>query len=458
MITYPPKDSHLTGFVPPRAPQRSLPATPSVDVKETMEKPSPTPLEPPVSPPDAGPAVAPDAMQVVVIRGASDLAPWVEAWQELADAAGEPNVFYEPWMLLPALEALDPKPAPEFHLVFAPGHGPDSRKPQLCGLFPLVREKGYKGVRTTILRAWKHLYCALCTPLLRRGQEVETMSALLDFLAEQKGGASLLELGYVSGDGPFGRALVETFGARGTTTFVDQSWTRAMMRPQPDTSADEYLRRGMSGKRIKEFRRKENRLGDHGEVQYTELEHEADPDAALDGYIEEFLRIEASGWKGETGSAFACHPAHQDFFRTVVTAAHERGRLSIATLRVNGQAIATKCDFCAGTGAFAFKIGFDEQYARYSPGVLLEIQGVRQVHQSGTVRWMDSCAMPNHPMINRLWLERRTLQTVVIATGRGRGEFVVSGLGLMRHFKRAARRKRRNSNPNTNPNSNLKSL
>ncbi len=413
--------------------------------------------EPPESPPESLPEASLEpqgaGLRVLVVRGAAQLAPFVAAWQELADGAAEPNVFYEPWMLLPALEAFadgsekadgsKKAPEPEFHLIFAPGRGPESAKPQLLGLFPLVREKRYKGVRTTVLRTWKHLYCPLCTPLLKHGYEVEVLVALLDSLAAQKRGASLLELQHVSGDGPFGRALVEVFCERGTTTFVDESWTRAVIRPQPDKSGEDYLQSVMTGKRRKELRRQENRLADEGAVSFTELRHETDPDTALQAYIEDFLRLESSGWKGEIGSDFASDPAHLKFFRAITAQAHQRKRLVLSMLRVDGVAIAAKCDLLAGTGAFAFKIGFDEAYARFSPGVLLEVECIRQIHQNAELHWMDSCAVRNHPMINRLWSERRTLQSMVIATGRGRGEFVVAGLSLLRHFKRAARRKNR---------------
>lgn len=451
MLKPPFNTPQITGFVPPVNFSGALsPAAPpaaetNAEIAALLApKPKPEPSAAKNSQPSAPPDTDADQdlMTVLVVRGAQELKPWIAAWQNLADAACEPNVFYEPWMVMPALQTFAPRPAPEFHLIFAPGRGPDSAQPQLCGLFPLVRERRYKGLRASVLRGWKYLYCPLGTPLLRRGVEAQTLDALLDYLAAQQRGASLLELGCVSGDGPFGRALVEVFCERGTTTFVDESWTRAFLRTHAGASGEDYLKGAMSGKRRKEFRRKEHRLADEGEVRYRELENEADPDAALGDYIADFLRLEASGWKGETGSAFACDPAHREFFRAVVTQAHYRGRLMLATLRVDGRAIAAKCDFLAGTGAFAFKIGFDEEYARFSPGVLLEIEAIRQLHQDSKVRWMDSCAVRNHPMINRLWTERRTLQTVAIATGRGRGEFVVAGLSLLRHFKRAARRPR----------------
>jgi len=39
---------------------------------------------------------------VVVMRDVQALSSFVPAWEELAAAALEPNVFYEHWMLLPA--------------------------------------------------------------------------------------------------------------------------------------------------------------------------------------------------------------------------------------------------------------------------------------------------------------------------------------------------------------------
>ena len=39
-------------------------------------------------------------------------------------------------------------------------------------------------------------------------------------------------------------------------------------------------------------------------------------------------------------------------------------------------------------------------------------------------------------MINRLWLDRRTIQTVLIPTGKGAGDFWVSIMPLVRGLNR----------------------
>ena len=46
-------------------------------------------------------------------------------------------------------------------------------------------------------------------------------------------------------------------------------------------------------------------------------------------------------------------------------------------------AVAMKCNFLSGAGSFAFKIAFDEAFARFSPGVQLEIDNVQAFHEQG---------------------------------------------------------------------------
>lgn len=44
--------------------------------------------------------------RIEIVRSVADAEPYIEAWEALAKAAAEPNVFYSPWALLPALEHL----------------------------------------------------------------------------------------------------------------------------------------------------------------------------------------------------------------------------------------------------------------------------------------------------------------------------------------------------------------
>ena len=67
----------------------------------------------------------------------------------------------------------------------------------------------------------------------------------------------------------------------------------------------------------------------------------------------------------------------------------------------------------APPGAFAFKTTFDESYARFSPGVLIQLENLHILERE-EIAWVDSCAMDNHPMIDSLWSGRRTIVRVTV--------------------------------------------
>ena len=148
-------------------------------------------------------------------------------------------------------------------------------------------------------------------------------------------------------------------------------------------------------------------------------------------WIDEFLRIEASGWKGERGSALASSERDRRYFTEIVISAFRRGRLLMLGLDFDGHPIARRCAFLAGEGSFAFKTAYDEEFADFSPGAMLEMDSIRQLHALPGVRWMDSCATTSNFLVNRLSNDRKTIQSVAIGAG-ALGELLVSGLPLMR--------------------------
>src|SRR4051812_46106347 len=79
---------------------------------------------------------SPDIRQwsVVRVRDPKELASHVPAWEELCAHLAEPNVFYEPWMLLPAIECLGSACPLEFVLIFAQEPNRPSTAARLMGL------------------------------------------------------------------------------------------------------------------------------------------------------------------------------------------------------------------------------------------------------------------------------------------------------------------------------------
>lgn len=373
-------------------------------------------------------------MSVVVVNDAATLRQYAAAWQDLADHAIEANVFHEPWMLLPAFESFGTGQDVRFVLVFGPNREHVNDAPLLHGLFPLQRQRKYKGLPVAVLRLWRHNYCFLYTPLLRAGCAREALSALLEWARSDSRGAGLLEFVDVSADGPFHRVLVDHFRDTKGASYICEAHVRALFRLRED--AECYVRAAMSGDNRRNLKRKERRLGELGRVEYGEL----DADGDIQRWIADFLRLEASGWKGRKGTAMASDPVHEAYFRQIAEDGFRRGRLHFTELTLDGRAIAHRCSFRAGSGAFFFKPGFDEQYAKYSPGLLLEVETVRRLHAHPEIRWMDSCTSPDNTLLNDLWLDRRAIHTILMGTGRAAGDSVVSAMPLLRWFKRTLRR------------------
>jgi CelD/BcsL family acetyltransferase involved in cellulose biosynthesis len=353
----------------------------------------------------------------------------VDSWAKLANEAQEPNVFFEPWMLLPAWRNM-PAPGVSLHLVWRTTGRPDEPR-QLIGLIPVERRRSFKKLPLKTWQIWKHPLCSLCSPLLHRDRACEALAAFLEAASRD---ASLVEMDHVHGDGPLTRTLTDVLRDANLLTLPIESWNRALIVPA--ASAEEYVAHAVSSGTRKELKRHRKRLGELGRFEERSLT----PGESAEPWIEHFLDLEAAGWKGQTQTALGSTEPQREFFRTICRSAHDRSQLRMLGFFLDGRPIALKCNFLsAGRGSFAFKIAYDERYAKHSPGMLLEIDNIGLMHAERSIGWMDSCAVPRHPMIDRLWTERRTIQHLAIAVGGFGANLGLGALFLARSIKRAVK-------------------
>ncbi|MDQ3336633.1 MAG: GNAT family N-acetyltransferase [Myxococcota bacterium] len=353
----------------------------------------------------------------------------VAAWDVLATRAAEANPFYESFALLPAWRHLAPKGL-RVVCVWAPNALP-GQPPHLAGLFPIVRHDRYKGAPVVTYSTWRHRYTYLTTPLVRDDLASLALETFLMWLYD--GDSALFTWDGISSDGAFRHALIDTLNHFRITAFHETTHTRAYF--QPAASADHYLEHAMAGKKRKELRRQERRLCETGKLVYDQLA----PDGDLEAWLDEFLALEALGWKGREGSALRNDASTVAIFRSYARGAFERKRWMTLALRLDGRPIAMKCNLLAGDGAVAFKIAYDESYARSSPGVLLEVEHIRRLHEAGAPAWMDSGAATDHPMIGHLWRDKIAIETLVVPTSSRIGELTVAALPLIRWTSRAVK-------------------
>ena len=324
------------------------------------------------------------------------------AWDALALCAAEPNPFHESWYLLPALRGLDPGQSVRLLRFEADG--------DLAGLLPVRLEKRYYRYPIPQLCGWMHGNCFLGTPLVAAGLERPFWRALLAWADANAGLGLFLHLTQIPLEGPLHDALQDVLAEQGRMAALVHREERAMLAS--DQSAQAYFEASLSGKKRKELRRQHNRLSELGELTFERRRDEEH----LARWCEDFLALEHSGWKGLAGSALACHEATKDLFREALFGASARGKLERLTISLDDEPIAMLASFITPPGAFSYKTAFDERFARYSPGVLLQRENLALLDDA-SVAWCDSCAAADHPMIDHIWRERRAVGRWSIAIG-----------------------------------------
>jgi len=98
----------------------------------------------------------------------------------------------------------------------------------------------------------------------------------------------------------------------------------------------------------------------------------------LPAQIDDFVRVEASGWKGRDGTALAINRHQQAAIRAYLDACAKERTARIMTMRIGGEIAAMKLAVIHDGRLWEIKIAYDEKYARCSPGILLTHETLRR--------------------------------------------------------------------------------
>jgi len=321
--------------------------------------------------------------------------PLPQGWTELAEHASEPNPFFHPAILCPALQHLDSEKT--VHVIEAHQGG------QLIGLMPAKALTHHTRYPVHNVGNWVHDQCFFGAPLMRKGMEHAAWALILEQLDAAPWAGNFIHMEGLDKDGPIVAALHDCCAEQKRPIAAIATHERALLRSGLD--ADAYWQANVRSKKRKEIRRLINRLEDNGSITHNRLRDGGD----VTRWTQEFLALERSGWKGEEGTALDSQEHSRAFFTQSLANAHEAGMLDMLRIDLDGAPIAMLVNFHMGRGAFSYKIAFDEKFARYSPGVLIEIDNLRAALCDPDLDWMDSCAASGHPMIDGIWAERRTM-------------------------------------------------
>jgi CelD/BcsL family acetyltransferase involved in cellulose biosynthesis len=325
----------------------------------------------------------------------------LEAWRELAARAAEPNPFFEPEFVLPAARHLG---ASDVRLVVVEGS-----EGEWLACMPVVPRLRLKGAHIPVWSVWRHLHAALGTPLVARS-DLHLATDRLVHQALRLSHLGVVAFPWVGDDGPVVAGLLAALEARGRRPAVHRAFERAVMtRPTLDDGVEALLSRSHR----RDLGRLGRRLAERLDAP-LEVRDDADRGAAVD----EFLAVEAAGWKGKEGTALACVDGHGEFFRELCDGFRAVGRLQVLTLGSAERTVSYKFNLLAGDAVFCFKIAFDESFERFRPGLQLELRMLEVFRDRMAQAWMDSCAASDSQLFEHLWPERRAIGSYVVsATG-----------------------------------------
>lgn len=359
------------------------------------------------------PAAQPSAATIgprVELLEWNELAGREEAWRNLLLRSHERNVFLEPGFAVFQAQHQPAGRRPQFLLIWGDADRSDPAK--LIGFFSLHLPRPGTG---RVARLWLTRMMTLSTPLLDRTRSLQAVDLLHRYLATHHPHIDALVLPQVAIDGPVAEILRRHAGAHGLTATIFDRKLRAIATRS--ASPDWFLKEYVSAKKRKELARQRRRLSEQGEVSYTSSTKPAGVRAA----VEKFLALEASGWKGESETALLCDPSKAAFVRAMTRQFAQTESCRVDALEVDGKPVAMGIILCAGRSAYYWKTTYNEAYSRYSPGVLFTIEMTQKLIEAGIHDIIDSCAIPNHPMIDQLWPERIAIGDLFIATLRGQG-------------------------------------
>jgi CelD/BcsL family acetyltransferase involved in cellulose biosynthesis len=328
----------------------------------------------------------------------------VEELEYLCARSVEPNVFFNPRFLAPAMPRLEDK---EIRLaVIRDG---EEEKSRLRLLVPISVEKAPVPLGVPVMRTWSSPFGPLGTPLVDSDDPVGVIEDFFTLL-----GRKHLQLPRVFVmpetrlDGPFASILRSFASSRDLTLVTTDVAERPFLESTLDP--DTYMREAVRSHHLREFRRQRRRLAELGKLEYH-VDRGADE---IRLGVEAFLTLEAQGWKGRERTAMAIDRFRAAFAREAVHRLAERDLCRVHSLTLDGEVIACLIVFIEKGVAYTWKTAYDEKYAAYSPGTLLMLDATRTHLEDPNIECTDSCAVPNHPIMSRLWRERRQVGTMVI--------------------------------------------
>lgn len=326
-----------------------------------------------------------------------------EPWIALERTSLDPNPFYAPDFLLACADHIE-RPGKITILSVHDGQ-------RLVGLLPLHAPSLREGLPFSAISAWSNPYVCLTTPLLARDCAPEVLRAMLARLDSTPDLGQTLSLPLLPVQRPTGALLEKIVLEQARSEVTISHYPRAILAPLPGTSFREYVGQESLNSR-KDFRRREARLMAFGPIDHAVF---SEPGPRRAAALEQFLRLEASGWKGRHRTALMSRTETFGFIRQAFRQ-NSGLEYEVECLSADGIPLAMSLNLISGGVIHTFKQAYDETWRPYAPGKLLDRRAVHRVASENAALTFDSCALPGYP-IEDIWHERMVIAHRLIGLG-----------------------------------------
>lgn len=230
---------------------------------------------------------------------------------------------------------------------------------QLVGIMPLhITSRKIAGLSFTVPSLPKDAHTIAVAPLLANGHEATALAGLFDALWARYPAAIWFDM-------PDVPATSQLFDHIQSYQWHQQSQRTGAYLP---VAGDQEEYQTSLSKNFRSNQRKaENKLKKEPAISYHFI---TKPDATS-SQLQEFLPVEASGWKGREGTAIQQSENLIAFYNKLTERLADAGWLEWQFLHTEDKAIAANLAIRFGHGIVLWKLGYEESYSRCSPGGML---------------------------------------------------------------------------------------
>jgi CelD/BcsL family acetyltransferase involved in cellulose biosynthesis len=342
-----------------------------------------------------------------------------QAWQRLADRAVEPNVYLDPRFLVPARDR--GSEAADLRLVVVQDGG------EWLAVLAVTTKRVAERVpvlAATTGGAFMTSHSDRHHPLVRSGREVEALEALLRGV-RAVGLPGLVQLQHFPADGPLAEALAQVVAGtsmrvlerrREVSAFARRTSTTVPALPDgPGPVVDPPL----AWDHMRTDERRNMRRGVRGLAKETggalEL-HDLSGDPTAE---DQFVALQAAGWKGDTGqggAALRLDPVAERWFRRVVTGFRQDKDVQVVRLAAGGQTLWIGYALRSGGAFFGFLDAYAERHRRFSPGSIGRVASMTYLFATTDAPFFDPAFDSRYATGARIFPDCRTHVDLLVST------------------------------------------